>query len=128
MHLQCAAPESALGKAQPRSQNALMLAARGAAPGSSLTTDVIASLPCLATPHASHGWPSRLKAREHCCGMLPGSATPECAHKHVRGPLQVKRVATHCHGATVLLRVLQRILLHYALRWRRRQREGRLCV
>jgi hypothetical protein len=41
---------------------------------------------------------------------------------------RVKRVATHCHGATVLRRVLQRLSLHYALRWRRRELERRFVL
>ena len=41
------------------------------------------------------------------------------------GACQVKRVAKHVHGATVLQRVVDRLLLHYGLRWRRREEGGR---
>jgi hypothetical protein len=97
----------------------------GAAPGSwrqgrlSACGGGCACIACMAEP---------TQARMPCCRMLPGEATPDCACVPAYACLQVKRVATHCHGATVLFRVLQRIMLHYALRWRRRQQEGRLCV
>jgi hypothetical protein len=40
----------------------------------------------------------------------------------------VKRIATHVHGAAVLRRVMDRLLLHYGLRWRRRAETGRYSL
>ena len=66
------------------------------------------------------------KVRDH--GIWSGNPL----HFQCAGPEsalgRVKRVATHCHGATVLRRVLQRLSLHYALRWRRRELERRFVL
>ena len=63
-----------------------------------------------------------------CATARDGHACMCMQTMHALPLRQVKRLAVHCHGSTVLRRTFERLMLHWALRWHRRAESGRWCV